>query len=172
MKTVIREIIAMIILVAAIILVTVTFFFDYIKDQANQPQSAVYKMSDEESAILKERQNYINSQNKIVLSSAYSIDSSDLQNYKVTNQLKTGQSNPFDEAPITDVIYDAAGNAYYQITSSVESSNKTTGAVVRESVAGTTTTNTSTNNSTYQPDKDITAPSTTSGNLTKGNGGK
>ena len=71
MKTVIREIIAMIILVAAIILVTITFFFDYIKDQANQPQSAVYKMSDEESTILKERQNYINSQNKIVLSSAY-----------------------------------------------------------------------------------------------------
>ena len=111
MKTVIREIIAMIILVAAIILVTITFFFDYIKDQANQPQSAVYKMSDEESTILKERQNYINSQNKIVLSSAYSIDSSDLQNYKATNQLKTGQSNPFDEAPITDVIYDADGKA-------------------------------------------------------------
>ena len=109
MKTVIREIIAMIILVAAIILVTITFFFDYIKDQANQPQSAVYKMSDEESTILKERQNYINSQNKIVLSSAYSIDSSDVQNYKATNQLKTGQSNPFDEAPITDVIYDADG---------------------------------------------------------------
>ena len=175
MKTVIREIIAMIILVAAIILVTITFFFDYIKDQANQPQSAVYKMSDEESTILKERQNYINSQNKIVLSSAYSIDSSDLQNYKATNQLKTGQSNPFDEAPITDVIYDADGKAYYQITSSINSSNKTTGTVVRESVAGTTTntsTNTNTNNSTYQPDKDITAPSTTSGNLTQGNGGK
>ena len=62
MKTVIREIIAMIILVAAIILVTVTFFLDYIKDQADQPQSAVYKMSDEESTILKERQNYINYQ--------------------------------------------------------------------------------------------------------------
>ena len=45
MKTVIREIIAMIILVAAIILVTITFFFDYIKDQANQPQSAVIVIS-------------------------------------------------------------------------------------------------------------------------------
>ena len=107
------------------------------------------------------------------MSSAYSIDSSDLQNYKATNQLKTGQSNPFDEVPITDVIYDADGNAYYQITSSINSSNKTTGTVVRESVAGTTTnTSTNTSNSTYQPDNDITAPSTTSGNLTKGNGGK
>lgn len=178
MKTVIREIVAMTILVAAIILVTVTFFFDYIKDQANQPQSAVYKMSEEENTILHERQNYINSQNKIVLSSAYSIDSSDLQSYKVTNQLKTGQSNPFDEVPITDIIYDAEGNAYYQVTSTTQTSNKTSGAVVRESVAGTTennqapSQNTNTNNSTYQPDTDITAPSTTSGNLTKGNGGK
>lgn len=175
MKTVIREVIAMIILVAAIILVTVTFFFDYIKDQANQPQSAVYKMSEAESTILRERQNYINSQNKIVLSSAYSIDSSDLQSYKATNQLKTGQSNPFDEVPITDIIYDAEGNAYYQVTSSTATSNKTTGTVVRESVAGTTEngpTNSTTNNSTYQPDTDITAPSTSSGNLTQGKGGK
>lgn len=177
MKTVIREIIAMIILVAAIILVTVTFFFDYIKDQTNQPQSAVYKMSDEESTILKERQNYINSQNTLVLSSAYSIDESDLQNYKVTNQLKTGQSNPFDEAPITDVIYDADGKAYYQVTTQTTSSNTTSGSTVRESVAGTTNTVTTSNtttsgNSTYQPDTDVTAPSTSSGNLTKGNGVK
>lgn len=175
MKTVIREIIAMIILVAAIILVTVTFFFDYIKEQANQPQSAIYKMSDEEGNILKERQNYINAQNKIVLSSAYSIDSSDLQSYKATNQLKTGQSNPFNEDPLTDIIYDAAGNAYYQVSTPRASENSTGGTVVRESVAGTTgntSTSTTTNNSTYQPDKDITAPSTTSGNLTKGTGGK
>ena len=183
MKTVIREIIAMIILVAAIILVTITFFFDYIKDQANQPQSAVYKMSDEESTILKERQNYINSQNKIVLSSAYSIDSSDLQNYKATNQLKTGQSNPFDEIPITDVIYDAEGNAYYQVTTSRnETTNTTTrkgsvsgissGSSSEETTSNTNNNQNTSNNTAYEPNKDITAPSTDSGNLTKGNGGK
>ena len=41
MKTVIREIIAMIILVAAIILVTITFFFDYIKAESNEPKAEV-----------------------------------------------------------------------------------------------------------------------------------
>ena len=46
MKTVIREIVAMIIIVAAIILLMITFFFDYIKADTNQPQSAVYKMTD------------------------------------------------------------------------------------------------------------------------------
>ena len=185
MKTVIREIVAMIILIAAIVLLMLTFFFDYIKAEANEPQAAVYKMSENEANILQDRQNYIESQNKIVLSSAHSLDESDLQQYKVTNQLKTGQSNPFDEIPITDVIYDAEGNAYYQVTTN---RNETTNTTRKGSVSGIssetsseeTTQNTNkedsnknvTNNTAYEPNKDITAPSTDSGNLTKGNGGK
>ena len=42
MKTVIREALAMIILISAIVLLMLTFFFDYIKDEANEPQAAVY----------------------------------------------------------------------------------------------------------------------------------
>ena len=134
MKTVIREALAMIILISAIVLLMLTFFFDYIKAEANEPQAAVYKMSENEANILKDRQNYIESQNKIVLSSAHSLDESDLQQYKITNQLKTGQSNPFDEIPITDVIYDAEGNAYYQVTTS---RNETTNTTTRKgSVSG------------------------------------
>ena len=68
MKTVIREALAMIILISAIVLLMLTFFFDYIKAEANEPQAAVYKMSENEANILKDRQNYIESQNKIVLS--------------------------------------------------------------------------------------------------------
>ena len=88
MKTVIREALAMIILISAIVLLMLTFFFDYIKAEANEPQAAVYKMSENEANILKDRQNYIESQNKIVLSSAHSLDESDLQQYKITNQFK------------------------------------------------------------------------------------
>lgn len=185
MKTVIREALAMIILISAIVLLMLTFFFDYIKAEANEPQAAVYKMSENEANILKDRQNYIESQNKIVLSSAHSLDESDLQQYKITNQLKTGQSNPFDEIPITDVIYDAEGNAYYQVTTSRnETTNTTTrkgslSGISSESSSEETKTNTNTNNNqntsnntAYEPNKDITAPSTDSGNLTKGNGGK
>lgn len=184
MKSVIREILAMIILIAAIVLLMLTFFFDYIKAETNQPQAAIYKMSENEVNILKERQNYIESQNKIVLSSAYSLDESDLEQYKVTNQLKTGQSNPFDEIPITDIIFDAEGNAYYMVSTNRDEG----GNVIRKgTVSGTTAdtsnendtqnttkqnTNNVVNNTVYQPDKDITAPSSSSGNLTKGNGGK
>ena len=188
MKTVIREVIAMIILIAAIVLLMLTFFFDYIKAESNEPQAAVYKMSENEANILKDRQNYIESQNKIVLSSAHKLDESDLQQYKVTSQLQTGQSNPFDEVPLTDIIYDAEGNAYYQ---SVTSRNETNTTSTKGSVSGISsekTTDNSTkknnsnsvnnnsnnvnNNTVYEPEKDITAPSTNSGNLTKGNGGK
>lgn len=183
MKTVIREALAMIILISAIVLLMLTFFFDYIKAEANEPQAAVYKMSENEANILKDRQNYIESQNKIVLSSAHSLDESDLQQYKITNQLKTGQSNPFDEIPITDVIYDAEGNAYYQVTTSRnETTNTTTrkgsvsgissGSSSEETTSNTNNNQNTSNNTAYEPNKDITAPSADSGNLTKGNGGK
>lgn len=184
MKTVIREVIAMIILIAAIVLLMLTFFFDYIKAESNEPQAAVYKMSENEANILKDRQNYIESQNKIVLSSAHKLDESDLQQYKVTSQLQTGQSNPFDEVPLTDIIYDAEGNAYYQV---VTTRNETNTTSTKGSVSGISSgtikgdtkqdsnnnsNNNATNNTAYEPNKDITAPSTNSGNLTKGNGGK
>lgn len=185
MKTVIREVIAMIILIAAIVLLMLTFFFDYIKAESNEPQAAVYKMSENEANILKDRQKYIESQNKIVLSSAHKLDESDLQQYKVTSQLQTGQSNPFDEVPLTDIIYDAEGNAYYQV---VTTRNETNTTSTKGSVSGISSgtikddtkqdnnsnnnSNNVTNNTAYEPNKDITAPSTNSGNLTKGNGGK
>ena len=183
MKTVIREVIAMIILIAAIVLLMLTFFFDYIKAESNEPQAAVYKMSENEANILKDRQNYIESQNKIVLSSAHKLDESDLQQYKVTSQLQTGQSNPFDEVPLTDIIYDAEGNAYYQVTTSRnETTNTTTrkgsvsgissGSSSEETTSNTNNNQNTSNNTAYEPNKDITAPSTDSGNLTKGNGGK
>ena len=182
MKTVIREVIAMIILIAAIVLLMLTFFFDYIKAESNEPQAAVYKMSENEANILKDRQNYIESQNKIVLSSAHKLDESDLQQYKVTSQLQTGQSNPFDEVPLTDIIYDAEGNAYYQVVTTRNETNTTStkgsvsgissGTVKDDTKQDSNNNNNATNNTAYEPNKDITAPSTNSGNLTKGNGGK
>ena len=57
MKTIIREGIAMLILIAAIILVIVMFFFDYIKADSNQPQAATYQMTENEVEILEEKEN-------------------------------------------------------------------------------------------------------------------
>ena len=97
--------------------------------------------------------------------------------------MQTGQSNPFDEVPLTDIIYDAEGNAYYQV---VTTRNETNTTSIKGSVSGISSgtikddtkdsnnnsNNNATNNTAYEPNKDITAPSTNSGNLTKGNGGK
>lgn len=62
MKTIIRESIAMIILICAIMLILVTLFFDYIKENSIEISSATYQMSKEEQNILKEKQKYLASQ--------------------------------------------------------------------------------------------------------------
>ena len=55
MKTIIRESIAMIILICAIMLILVTLFFDYIKENSIEISSATYQMSKEEQNILKRK---------------------------------------------------------------------------------------------------------------------
>ena len=215
MKKIVREIIAMLIFLAAIVLVLIMFFFDYIKTDSNQPQAATYKMSEEEKEILKEKAELENSQNKIVLTSGYTVTESELQEYKASGELKTGQTNPFDETPITDVLYDGEGNAYYKVINNrsevTTSSNQWYGTVSGDS-RGITTTNVTTSNGTtaistkdnstqtpatttpitssesniksvpsstpkqsnnvYDPVRDITAPSTDSGNLSQATGKK
>lgn len=218
MKTVMREIVALIIVLLAIMLLIVMFFFDYIKSDSNQPQAATYQMTENEADILMEKENYNDSQNKIVLSTGYSITEEELSQYKASGELKTGQSNPFDETPITDVLYDAEGNAYYKVitnrnevstgsqwygtvsgdakgitTSSgttVTNNGQTATNNVGQTQSGQTTvptqqvtaiptpiptpvpTSTPTPNQVYNPDTDITAPSTDSGNLSQATGRK
>lgn len=222
MKTILREIIAMLILLLAIILVIVMFFFDYIKSDSNQPQAATYQMTENELEILNEKEEYTESQNKIVLSTGYTLTEEELSEYKASGDLKTGQSNPFDETPITDVLYDAEGNAYYKVVTNrneVSTGNQWYGTVSGDSrgittTTGTTTTNsakadanatgqvqtqqttvptqqvtatpmpttkatptptpaaTSEQNQAYNPTRDITAPSTDSGNLSQPTGKK
>lgn len=123
MKTVFREIIAMLILVIAIGLIVALVFFDYIKTSADQPQSAVYQASSDEEKILKEKEKYENSQNTLVLSSAYSVNATDLSSYKASGNLVQGQSSPFDELSITDILYDKDGNTFYNVQNKTNTSN-------------------------------------------------
>ena len=108
---------------------------------------------------------------------------------------KHGQSNPFDETAVTGVLYDAEGNAYYKtVTSKNEGQTNCTwyGTVSGNSASPTTSTvptvptntpvptvtptpvatPTTTPNQTYNPDTDITAPSSDSGNLSQPTGKK
>lgn len=165
MKTIVREIIAMTILLAAIVLVLVMFFFDYIKADSNQPQAATYKMSEEEANIIKEKEEYENSQNRIVLSSGYTVTEEELKEYKANGELKTGQTNPFDETPITDVLYDGEGNAFYKVINNrnevSNSTNKWYGTVSGDSRGITTTNVTTSDGSTVISTKNDTPDAST-----------
>lgn len=227
MKTIIREVIALLILLLAILLVIVMFFFDYIKADSNQPQAAIYQLTEDESQILNEKGNSVEEQNTIVLSTGYTLTEEQLSQYKANGDLKTGQSNPFDETPVTDVLYDAEGNAYYKVVTNrneistgsqwygtvsgdsrgittTETTGSTTPAqngnvVVTNTQPVNTVPNNTTNSQnpvttkpittptptqtvtsttagkttqTYNPNTDITAPSTDSGNLSQPNGKK
>ena len=159
MKSIIREIIAISVILASICLILVMLFFDDIKSESNQPQAAVYKMTDDEAKIMAEKEEYADSQSKIVLNSGYTVSAEELMQYKAEGNLKTGQVNPFDETSITDVIYDTDGNAYYQVLTS--QSNASTNANQRfgtslntlttNNVAGATGSQANTQNNLQQP---------------------
>lgn len=155
MKTIIRELAAMIILILAIMLILVTVFFDYIKENSIEISGATYKMSKEEQNILNEKQKYLASQNTITLSSGYTITEDDLQAYKSNGDLKLGQSNPFDESPITEVTYDENSATYYVKTDPRKSSNST---------ENTTSQKSKKEESTYF-ENDVSAPSVGAGEM-------
>ena len=172
MKTIIRESLAMIVLVAAILLITVLVFFDYIKEDANQPQPAIYEVGKEEQNILKEKEEYEKSKETLVLKSMYSVDSTDLSSMKASGEFKQGQSSPFDETPITEITRDSEGNIYYQIN------NKTNNTTNKKDSNNKTTNNTPVNNTTQTPNQnagdktqaqqikeDITTSSPSSGSM-------
>lgn len=155
MKAIIRESIAMIILIFALMLILITVFFDYIKENSIEISGATYEMSKEEQKILKEKQNYLASQNKITLSSGYTVSEDDLQAYKSNGDLKLGQSNPFDETYITEIIHDSEGSIHYQLSDPRNvTTNTSSGAAVVPSQ----------NESTYFQN-DISAPSAGTGEL-------
>lgn len=123
MKTIFRELLAMIVIVAAAGLITVLIFFDYIKADVNQPQAAIYETSKKEKSILEEKEKYEEDKDTLVLSSAYSIGENELSNMKASGEFQQGQASPFDEIPITDIRVDSEGNVYYQTNATANNNN-------------------------------------------------
>ena len=162
MKTIIRESLAMIVLVLAIMLITVLAFFDYIKADANQPQAAMYEATEEEANILEAKNEYESQKSTLVLSSTYSIDASDLSTSKATGEFTQGQSSPFDEIPISDVLYDSAGNIYYQVQS-------TQNTVSNSTVSGTSTGTVNNTSTTVQNNSSSTNTNTVNTNTVTNN---
>lgn len=145
MKTVLRELLAMIVIVAATALIIVLVFFDYIKEDVNQPQAAIYETSREEKNILDEKKKYEEDKQTLTLNSGYKIEEADLSSLKASGEFKQGQSSPFAETPVTDILYDREGNVYYQtidptlnITNNTITNNKTTNGNTNQNTTNTT----------------------------------
>lgn len=147
MKTIIRESIAMIILVMAILIITVLVFFDSIKAESNQPQAAKYRVSKEEQNILEAKKEYEEQKNTTVLTATYSVDNEVLANHKAKKEFSQGQSSPFDEIVITDILHDKAGNAYYQVRSEENKIDNTLNSNNSNNKGNSNTNSNSTNNS-------------------------
>ena len=143
MKVIIRETLAMIILIAAIMLIIVMTFFDYIQDESTMPTSAKYVKNEEITNILLSKKEYQYAANSISLSSSSLTVEPDMLSQMVS-QTDLGQSAPFDELPITRIVYDRDGNAYYRVANDNtvgNPSNSGTGYSYTDtgsSVAGTT----------------------------------
>lgn len=174
MKTIIREILAMIILIAAIMVIIITMFFDYIKENTVEISAATYQLSKDEQDILEEKQKYSNSQNTIVLSSTYTIDANDLSYYKAIGNLTTGQSSPFDEIPVTEVLHSADGKTYYDVENRVRGGNTLTYGTVSgdyynyvesQKASSQYSSSSNTNNTSNEFSNDISAPSVESGSI-------
>ena len=143
MKVIIRETLAMIILIAAIMLIIVMTFFYYIQDESTMPTSAKYVKNEEITNILLSKKEYQYAANSISLSSSSLTVEPDMLSQMVS-QTDLGQSAPFDELPITRIVYDRDGNAYYRVADDNtigNPSNSGTGYSYTDtgsSVAGTT----------------------------------
>ena len=143
MKVIIRETLAMIILIAAIMLIIVMTFFVYIQDESTMPTSAKYVKNEEITNILLSKKEYQYAANSISLSSSSLTVEPDMLSQMVS-QTDLGQSAPFDELPITRIVYDRDGNAYYRVADDNtvgNPSNSGTGYSYTDtgsSVAGTT----------------------------------
>ena len=105
--------------------------------------------------------------------------STDLSNLKASGEFKQGQSSPFAETPVTDILYDRDGNVYYQTIDPTlnitNTSNNTTNKTNNGNNTNKNTTNTTnTTNRSGEPNAqseqsgrsgDITSPSAESGSM-------
>lgn len=149
MKIIIREAIAMVILVAAILLIIIMAFFDYIQDASNIPVAKSYARDKDVRDILESKGEFEKETNTITLSSSsLTVDASMLNQYIASRDLRQGQSTPFDELAITRIEYDQAGNAYYKVSADTQVNGFNYGSSVSGDTTNTTTINNTVTNTT------------------------
>ncbi len=121
-KSIIKEIIIILLLLTAIILALGVFFYDYIPTNKTIPSVATYTTSES----IQEELNEQITENETVLVT-YQITSADLNTYEKTNEYTKGKVNPFstyeNETPDENDVTDTNS-----INTNTQSSNTSSGS--------------------------------------------
>ena len=139
-KTVIKEIIIMLLLCLAIILILGVLLYEYVPSNKIIPEEVSYTTPADVQEELNKSENLENEQ--VILT--YSIDATDLNNYERINSYVPGKTNPFSS-------YDTSSTSGNENQSG--SSNGGTNNSNNSSSSGNTTGSTNDTNTGYFPDK-------------------
>lgn len=134
-KSIIREVIIMLLLLIAIILALGVLFYDYIPANKQVPSIASYTTSEEIQAELEEE---ITEEETVLVT--YEITASDLKTYEKTSDYTKGKVNPFS-------TYETETSDENNVTNTSEtnSTNTNTSSSTNSSTTSNTTSNTSSN---------------------------
>lgn len=145
-KTIIREIIIMLLLCLAIIVVLGLLLYDYVPMSKVVPEPVSYTTPENIKQELQEAGNIDESQ--VIMT--YEVDATDLKNYQNVKNYNPGKVNPFSS-------YDTSNNKNTTTTTT------TSGVSGTASGASSTTTNNNNNNNTNNSNNTQTETSTSSG---------
>lgn len=136
-KSIFKEIIIILLLILAIILVLGILLYEYVPSNKIIPEHISYTTPESVKTELETGTNFEN--DEVVLK--YSIDSTDLQNYKRVNEYVAGKNNPF-----ASLKKDA-------ITEENNGGNENTNSVQNTETPSSTEQNQQQNSTSYVPDK-------------------
>ncbi len=136
-KNIFKEIIIILLLTLAIILILGVLLYEYVPVNKIIPEQVAYTTPENVKSELQTDSNVDNTQ--VVVT--YEVDSTDLNNYKKTQDYVAGKKNPF-------------ASLQTQNNNTVEGNNTTTGETTQQQSETKTVTNTNTQNTSgYIPDK-------------------
>lgn len=166
-KSVLKEIIIILLLTLAIILLLGVILYDYVPMNKVLPEKVTYTASEEVKQISSE----VTQKNDEIPITSYTVTSTDLKNYKRVNDYTAGRKNPFESIESSGTSSGtttgtSGGNTGNGASTSGGSSNSegsttsgNTGSSGGSTSSGTTNTSTSnsetnnTNSTNYYPDR-------------------
>lgn len=144
MKTIIKELIIVLLLILAIVLVLGVLLYDYIPMNKVVPQIEQYEAPDN---IKEELEDDIDETENTMSPIVYEIDASDLSLYEKTNDYQKGNVNPFANVNSTTTATTTT-NTNAGETNGDNSNTNSTGSTVTPTETNTTTSNTTTSTNT------------------------